>query len=1086
MSKKTRYLLAFFSFFVLGFFFAQGASALDVGTNEISNTIALSSDSPIKIAARVINIFMLTLGVIAVSLVIFAGFKWMTSGGNEEKVAAAKNILKNAIIGLLIILASWGIVAFILNRLISATGNQGGLLGGSKSGAGLGSGAIGLCTVQSVYPTPEQKDVPRNVAILINFKEDLKLDSVCVDASNNPCACDNTSNCNLLNTNNIKIFEGTDQNTASSTPAIVSYPAGDLKTLVIAPLSYLGSPSGNTWYSAYFSNDVQKADGPGMFSTCATDYFRWQFEVSNKLDLTPPQVVAGGVFPEPDDDPDQIAVNSSLAAAEGSISVLGIPHTFFPAEVDDVAKYPAGGSWNDASATLAPNYSINEAAIFSVTVIVGDKGQLYRDGNSLGVADFNGSSITFPSYLTLTVGGDGAKTIGNAWQIEVSPANAADTLKIGVDNYTFTPNVSSGYNIQALSNPDNQATAIAIALSNRQDVEVDASGNTVTVQAKVGGFAGNSITLETNNYNTFSINPMSGGADASQTAVIADKKDKPMNSTIQVNFDEPVNPITVSGEAGYVKDTIQVVNASATAKVDGQSCTQPSDCLSYVCESNACVGDYVDGKFEISNGFKTVEFRTKNECGMNGCGEKIYCLPSDSNLRVKIRTADLAPCADDDDCATKAPYSTCFSPTGGFTCGDSVIYSGQNYTTVQIGTQCWFKKNLNVGTMVNGSVNQTNNSVIEKYCYNNSTADCTTYGGLYQWNEAMQYSVAEGAQGICPSGWHIPTDAEQNILDQLLNNTTCDPNRIGVWGCADAGTKLRAGGTSGFEGLLSGIRNSGGLFTGKGVATNIWSSTISGLLSWYRGLNTGFVAVDRYRQGQNYGLSVRCIQNAPSGAISACQNPDGQNYPLSNLSPMVGVMDASFNALDGNRDGNADGPASYYDENAQNASYKDSYRWSFYINSQIDATPPAITSIVPDVNTPGVSLADPVVITFSKLMMNSTLKSGTIEVGAGETTVTHHLLNLWNGANAPTGYWTTNENLDYSPLDGQPDITRAQISHSLFAEAIDYVSQVGSGVKDIYQNCFKPSSGPNCTADQTNPSCCNNTLESLLVDGNCP
>jgi hypothetical protein len=201
---------------------------------------------------------------------------------------------------------------------------------------------------------------------------------------------------------------------------------------------------------------------------------------------------------------------------------------------------------------------------------------------------------------------------------------------------------------------------------------------------------------------------------------------------------------------------------------------------------------------------------------------------------------------------------------------------------------------------------------------------------------------------------------------------------------------------------------------------------------------------------------------------------------------MIGVMDASFNALDGNRDDNADGPVSYYDENVQNAGYKDSYRWSFYINSQIDATPPAITSIVPDVNTPGVSLADPVVITFSKLMMNSTLKSGTIEVGAGETTVTHRLLNLWNGASVPTGYWTTNDNLDYSPLDGQPDITRAQINHSLFAEAIDYVSQVGSGVKDIYQNCFKPSSGPDCTADQTNPSCCNNNPESVLVDGNCP
>ncbi|MDK2899323.1 MAG: hypothetical protein PWQ10_510, partial [Patescibacteria group bacterium] len=61
-----------------------------------------------------------------------------------------------------------------------------------------------------------------------------------------------------------------------------------------------------------------------------------------------------------------------------------------------------------------------------------------------------------------------------------------------------------------------------------------------------------------------------------------------------------------------------------------------------------------------------------------------------------------------------------------------------------IGTQTWAKKNLNVGTKIAGTTEQTNNSTIEKYCYNNDEANCTTYGALYQWDEAMQYTNTEG------------------------------------------------------------------------------------------------------------------------------------------------------------------------------------------------------------------------------------------------------------------------------------------------------------------------------------------------------
>src|SRR5680860_564302 len=112
------------------------------------------------------------------------------------------------------------------------------------------------------------------------------------------------------------------------------------------------------------------------------------------------------------------------------------------------------------------------------------------------------------------------------------------------------------------------------------------------------------------------------------------------------------------------------------------------------------------------------------------------------------------------------------SYTGAQTSAASAVVSDSNW--LAIGVQAWAKANLNVGTMVPGTLggsnttNQTNNSIIEKYCYQNNPANCTTYGGLYQWNEAMQYVTTEGAQGICPAGSHIPSDNDWKILEMQL------------------------------------------------------------------------------------------------------------------------------------------------------------------------------------------------------------------------------------------------------------------------------------------------------------------------------
>lgn len=212
-----------------------------------------------------------------------------------------------------------------------------------------------------------------------------------------------------------------------------------------------------------------------------------------------------------------------------------------------------------------------------------------------------------------------------------------------------------------------------------------------------------------------------------------------------------------------------------------------------------------------------------------------------------------------------------------WTCGtNSVTYSGTVYPTVLIGTQCWLAKNLNVGTYVTGVTGQTDNSTIEKYCYLNNTANCTTYGGLYQWDEAMQYTETAGTKGICPTGWHIPTDAQQNTLDQYLKDTaaTCDANRNGTWDCTTAGGKMKETGTShwttpnegatnssGFTALPAGYRNTDGTFANLGTFTYFWSSSVSGGSAWSRYLKYSSATVGRYAIDQAFGFSVRCLKD---------------------------------------------------------------------------------------------------------------------------------------------------------------------------------------------------------------------------------
>jgi uncharacterized protein (TIGR02145 family) len=193
-------------------------------------------------------------------------------------------------------------------------------------------------------------------------------------------------------------------------------------------------------------------------------------------------------------------------------------------------------------------------------------------------------------------------------------------------------------------------------------------------------------------------------------------------------------------------------------------------------------------------------------------------------------------------------------------CADipTVDYAGKTYSTVQIGNQCWLRENLNIGIMVPGAQNQTNNSTIEKYCYGDNAVNCEAYGGLYQWNEALQYEATK-LSGLCPPGWHIPVQEEFQRLVAAVGGDGNALKAIGQGSGGGTGTDA-----SGFSALLGGIRYASGAFGGHETDAFFWGSIqASPTNSFGRHLNhfDGSFMLQDYTKA--YGFAVRCLRDDP-------------------------------------------------------------------------------------------------------------------------------------------------------------------------------------------------------------------------------
>jgi uncharacterized protein (TIGR02145 family) len=209
--------------------------------------------------------------------------------------------------------------------------------------------------------------------------------------------------------------------------------------------------------------------------------------------------------------------------------------------------------------------------------------------------------------------------------------------------------------------------------------------------------------------------------------------------------------------------------------------------------------------------------------------------------------------------------------------GSITDQDGNVYTSVIIGTQTWIDENLKTTKYNNGDIIGTttpatldiSNEITPKYqwAYNGDESSVASYGRLYTW-----YAVTD-SRGVCPTGWHVPADAEWKTLEIYLGLTQAQADGTD-WRGTDQGTQLKSTTRWGNNG--NGTNSSGFNAVGCGSRDNVtsdpfhyvtfwghwWTTTQTDATSaWAHSVSSNFSGIYRYNWSKGYGFSVRCIKD---------------------------------------------------------------------------------------------------------------------------------------------------------------------------------------------------------------------------------
>ena len=287
------------------------AQALNTGLGAVGTAAGLPTTTLPQIIGRIIQVILGIVGTVLLVIIMYAGYLWMTAGGDPKNVDKAKDWMRNGVIGFAIVVFSYSITTFIISRLVGGMlGTGGGYVGGGTApNASLSGGAFGT-VIQSQYPMPEQVNVARNTMILVTFRIPINPSSV-VDTTNAalcPAGLGAGQICGALK-DSFQVYRCAENvlNDCKEIPAdaalkipgyaivnedhrtVMFNPYGDV-TASDNTVAYLGSADKNMPYIVRLTGSITRDGGTGSIFSVSNPEYRWRFETGRSIDTIPPQV----------------------------------------------------------------------------------------------------------------------------------------------------------------------------------------------------------------------------------------------------------------------------------------------------------------------------------------------------------------------------------------------------------------------------------------------------------------------------------------------------------------------------------------------------------------------------------------------------------------------------------------------------------------------------------------------------------------------------------------------------------------------------------------------------------------------------
>jgi len=389
------------------------------------------------------------------------------------------------------------------------------------------------------------------------------------------------------------------------------------------------------------------------------------------------------------------------------------------------------------------------------------------------------------------------------------------------------------------------------------------------------------------------------------------------NNNCGLNLPNP-NPLVCTGTFTCSANSGQCISCNGVDCSGNQVCYNNTCCSPGAANPSDCRVTLNDGCGGTVDNPSHVQCSNPQTCGGGGNAAQCGCTSNPvTSCSGKTCGSTTDNCGNTISCGSCGAGQNCIS-NNCFTCGsDEITYDGGpdngKYHTVLIGTQCWLKENLNSGTIISSApsgscVNQngwwfcqTSTSTIQKFCYGNDSSNCPIYGGVYEWASAMRLPVncdaatynygtgdndCTGApnngncvstdqagcnfpdpathkiQGICPTGWHIPSVQEMTTLSNYLGGSNVAGGHLKEAGTAHWTATNVADNSSGLTVLPAG-RNRNGSYDSLGTMTMLMSATpVDAIrIMFMRFANTNGTINFPDADWRFIGGSIRCVQD---------------------------------------------------------------------------------------------------------------------------------------------------------------------------------------------------------------------------------